>query len=65
VVNLVEASSQRLLSSMLRRDDPRTSEIKARLDELANARASEHWAAAEAVTEQLVTWITDDADPGV
>jgi hypothetical protein len=64
VVNLVEASSQRLLSSMLRRDDPRTSEIKARLDELTNARASEHWEAAEAVAEQLVTWITDDADAG-
>ena len=64
VVNLVEASSQRLLTSMLRRDDPRTSEFKARLDELTNARASEHWDAAEAVAEQLVTWITDDADAG-
>ncbi len=64
VVNLVEASSQRLLTSMLRRDDPRTSEIKALLDALANARASEHWDAAEAVAEQLVTWITDDADAG-
>jgi hypothetical protein len=64
VVNLVEASSQRLLKSMLTRDDPRTSEIKALLDALANARASEHWKAAEAVAEQLVTWITDDADAG-
>jgi DNA primase len=64
VVNLVEASSQRLLSSMLRRDDPRTSEVKARLDALANARASEHWEAAETAAEQLVTWITDDADSG-
>jgi hypothetical protein len=64
VVNLVEASSQRLLTSMLRRDDPRTSEVKARLDELANARASEHWEAAEVAAEQLVTWITDDADTG-
>jgi DNA primase len=64
VVNLVEASSQRLLTSMLRRDDPRTSECKALLDALANARASEHWETAEAVAEQLVTWITDDADSG-
>jgi len=64
VVNLVEASSQRLLKSMLSRDDPRTSEIKALLDALANARASEHWKAAEAVAEQLVTWITDDTDAG-
>src|SRR4051812_49328510 len=65
VVNLVEASSQRLLTSMLRRDDPRTSEIKAQLDALTNARASEHWDTAEALAEQLVTWITDDADAGV
>jgi len=64
VVNLVEASSQRLLTSMLRRDDPRTSEVKARLDALANARSSEHWETAESVAEQLVTWITDDADAG-
>lgn len=64
VVNLVEASSQRLLSSMLRHEDPRTSEIKTRLDELTNARASEHWDAAEVVAEQLVTWIIDDADSG-
>ena len=62
VVNLVEASSQRLLASMLRRDDPRSSEVKALLDALANARASEHWDAAEVAAEQLVTWITDDGD---
>jgi DNA primase len=65
VVNLVEASSQRLLTSMLRREDPRTSELKSRLDALTNARASEHWDEAEAAAEQLVTWITDDADAGV
>jgi hypothetical protein len=62
VVNLVEASSQRLLSSMLKRDDPRASEIKVLLDALANARATEHWSAAESDAEQLVTWITDDGD---
>ncbi len=64
VVNLVEASSQRLLTSMLRRDDPRTTEFNKLLDALTNARASEHWDAAEVVAEQLVTWITDDADAG-
>ena len=62
MVNLVEASSQRLLASMLRRDDPRTSEIKSLLDALANARAIEHWDAAEASAEQLVTWITEMAE---
>jgi DNA primase len=62
VVNLVEASSQRLLASMLRRDDPRSAEVKALLDVLANARASEHWEAAENAASQLVTWVADDGD---
>ncbi|HET9729139.1 MAG TPA: DNA primase [Acidimicrobiia bacterium] len=62
VVNLVEASSQRLLASMLKRDDPRTADVKVLLDALANARASEHWNAAESVAEQLVAWINDDGD---
>ena len=43
VVNLVEASSSRLLASMLRRDDPRCADVKGLLDMLANARAAEHW----------------------
>jgi DNA primase len=62
VVNLVEPSSQRLLASMLRREDPRSSEVKAQLDLVANARVSERWDAAEIAAEQLVTWITDDGD---
>jgi hypothetical protein len=62
VVNLVEASSQRLLASMLRQDDPRSAEVKAMLDALANARASEHWEVAENAASQLVTWIADDGD---
>lgn len=62
VVNLVEPSSQRLLASMLRRGDLRSSEVKAQLDLVANARVSEHWDAAEIAAEQLVTWITDDGD---
>jgi DNA primase len=62
VVNLVEASSQRLLTSMLKRDDPRSVDVKTMLDTLANARASEHWHDAESAASQLVTWITDDGD---
>jgi hypothetical protein len=62
VVNLVEASSQHVLASMLRRDDPRSASVKAMLDTLANARASEHWNDAERAAEQLVTWIADDGD---
>jgi DNA primase len=62
VVNLVEASSSRLLASMLRSDDPRCADVKALLDMLANARASEHWDVAENAAAQLVTWIADDAD---
>ncbi len=62
VVYLVEAAAQRLLTSMLRRDDPRSVEVKALADALANARLSEHWEAAESVAGKLVTWITDDGD---
>jgi hypothetical protein len=51
-----------MLTSMLRRDDPRSASVKAMLDALANARASEHWNDAERVAEQLVTWIADDGD---
>ncbi len=62
VVNLVEASSRRLLASMLRDDDQRVSEVKSLLDALANARSDERWNAAENAAEQLVTWITDQAE---
>jgi hypothetical protein len=62
VVNLVEASSKRLLASMLRTDDPRSASVKTMLDALVNARASEHWSDAENAAAQLVTWIADDGD---
>jgi DNA primase len=62
VVNLVEASSKRLLASMVRREDPQTSDVKALLDTLANARASEHWIEAEQTAGELVTWVTDDGE---
>jgi DNA primase len=62
VVNIVEAAGQRLLTSMLRRADERSSEVKAMLDTLVRERADEQWQSAEAVAEQLVGWITDGGD---
>jgi DNA primase len=62
VVLLVEASSRRLHGSMVRDNDPRASQVKSLLDALANARADEHWDAAEAAAEQLVTWMTESAE---
>jgi DNA primase len=62
VVLLVEASSRRLHGSMVRDNDPRASQVKSLLDALANARAEEHWNAAEAAAEQLVTWTTELAE---
>lgn len=62
VVNLVEASSQRLLATMLRRGDDRTVEVKALLDALVRERGNEHWSAAETIAEHLVGWITDGGD---
>jgi hypothetical protein len=62
VVLLVEASSRRLHGSMVRDNDPRASQVKSLLDALANARADEHWQAAEAAAEQLVTWMTELAE---
>jgi DNA primase len=57
VVNLVEASSQRLLTSMLTAGDERSSELKVLLDLLVLRRGNDEWAAAEEVAEQLVGWI--------
>ena len=62
VVNLVEASSRRLHGSMVRENDPRASAVKSLLDSLANARADEHWDAAERAAEQLVTWLAELAE---
>jgi DNA primase len=57
VVNLVEASSQRLLASMLSAGDERSSELKVLLDLLVHRRGNDEWSAAEQVAEQLVGWI--------
>jgi DNA primase len=57
VVNLVEASSQRLLASMVNEGDVRSSELKVLLDLLVRRRGNDEWAAAEEVADQLVGWI--------
>jgi DNA primase len=62
VVNLVEAAGQRLLTSMLRTGDERSSDVKTLLDALVRERADEHWEAAEGVAEQLVGWIVHGGD---
>jgi DNA primase len=57
VVNLVEASSQRLLASMLSSADEQSSELKALLDLLVHRRGNDEWSSAQDVAEQLVGWI--------
>jgi DNA primase len=67
VVNLVEASSQRLLASMVTSGDERSSELKVLLDLLVHRRGNDEWSAAEEVAEQLVGWIVaaePNADDG-
>jgi len=59
VVNLVEASSQRLLASMLKAGDERSVQVKAVLDALVSARQTEHLHAAEEPARQLVGWIAE------
>ena len=46
VVNLVEASSQRLLASMLTSGDERSSDLKTLLDLLVQRRGNDEWSAA-------------------
>ena len=62
VVNLVEASSQRLLASMLRGGDERTPELKALIDVLVRERDAGVWGAAEQAAQQLVGWMTRAAE---
>jgi DNA primase len=59
VVNLVEASSQHLLASMVKQGDERSVPVKTLLDALVSARAIEHWNAAEETARQLVGWIAE------
>jgi hypothetical protein len=64
VVNLVEASSQRLLSSMLKAGDERSVQLKCVLDALVTARQAEHWNAAEEPARQLVGWVAECSKRG-
>ena len=57
VVNLVEASSQRVLASMVNTGDERSSELKVLLDRLVRRRGNDEWTAAEQVADELVGWI--------
>jgi DNA primase len=59
VVNLVEASSQRVLRSMVKAGDERSAQLKAVLDALVTARQAEHWNAAEEPARQLVGWVAE------
>jgi DNA primase len=64
VVNLVEASSQRLLASMVRQGDERSAQLKSLLDALVTARQAEHWNAAEESARQLVGWVAECSKRG-
>jgi DNA primase len=64
VVNLAEASSQRLLASMLRADDERSTEVKTLLDALVRARDAGSWSSAEQVAAELVAWNAQLSRPG-
>lgn len=64
VVNLVEASSQRLLGSMLRRGDERSASLKSLIDELVRERDAGEWGAAEEVAGQLLGWATVPGERG-
>lgn len=63
-VNLVEASSQRLLASMLRRGDERSSVVKSLIDALVRERDAGDWGAAEGVAGQLLGWATGPGEGG-
>lgn len=61
VVNLVEASSRRLLASMLRRDDERSVDVKRLADALVTHRDTGTWIEALPVADELVTWIAAES----
>jgi hypothetical protein len=63
-VNLVEASSQHLLTSMLKAGDERSVQVKSVLDALVTARQAEHWNAAEEPARQLVGWVAECSKRG-
>ncbi len=64
IVNVVEASSQRLLMSMLRAGDERSTDVKLLLDTLTSARESGDWDSAESSAQQLVAWLEAGTEVG-
>jgi DNA primase len=69
VTNLIEASSQRLLTSMLAAADVRSVELKRSIDALVAARDAGKWEDAVGIADELVAWlhVTDaaaEADDG-
>lgn len=61
VVNLVEASSRRLIASMLRRDDERCVDVKLLADALVAHRDRGTWTEALPIADELVTWIAAES----
>jgi DNA primase len=59
VVNMVAPASERLLDSMLERDDGRASEVKSLLDRVAHSRETGDWETAQQAARQLVGWLAD------
>jgi DNA primase len=57
VVNLVEASSQRLVASMLRSGDERCAEVKRLVDALVAHRDAGTWTEALPLADELVAWV--------
>ena len=64
IVNVVEASSQRLLMSMLRSGDDRSVDVKLLLDALTSAREAGDWTSAESSAQQLVAWLEAETEAG-
>ncbi|HEY1738026.1 MAG TPA: DNA primase [Acidimicrobiia bacterium] len=56
IVNLVEASSQRLVATMLREGDARSAAIKSLVDALVRARDAGNWDEAVRIADELVAW---------
>jgi DNA primase len=59
LVNMVTPAGERLLASMLERDDDRATEVKSLLDSIAHNREIGDWRAAEEAAQQLVGWLFD------
>ncbi|HUF83290.1 MAG TPA: DNA primase [Acidimicrobiia bacterium] len=61
MVNMVMPAAERLLESMLERDDQRASEMKSLLDLAAHNRETGEWDEAQQAARQLVAWLVDQA----